>query len=580
MKEKEQPKSRPRFQPRPLARNASLAVAIVAGAFCAIVATLLIANYIQIRLAAPLDEPHLAQLRQEVIKSPAATPEIVKQIETLDLLARKAYLTSQAHIRTGAWLLLAGVAVFLAALRLAAKLQPRVPAPEPGAAPETFWRARHRARRLIAGAGATFVAVALLASLSTGLRFPTSPPAPAEKPGPAPEAEAPPPDWETMQQNWPSFRGPGAYGVAAQTTAPAQWDGTTGKNIKWKTSVPLPGRNSPVVWGDKVFLSGATKTDREIYCFNTETGEILWRRPVEMTGEPPDVSEDTGYAPSTMVAHGSRVVAIFPTGDVVAFDFEGNRLWIKHLGMPENHYGHSSSLLAYGELVFIQYDQVENSKLIALDAKDGHEVWVRPREYISWASPAVIPTEFGPQLILNSEKNVDAYDPVTGNRLWQVECLGGEVAPSPAYGGGMVFVANEYAMATALKLGGAPGAPTAEIAWEWDEALPDVSSPAGDGTYFYVATSMGYVVCLKAADGEMLWHHEFDEGFYSSPIVVGDRVYAAGRDGVTHVFKTGPEYSAVADSPLGEPVYATPAFLDKRVYIRSENHLWCVQENG
>jgi len=567
---------RTRFQPRPVARNAALAVAGIAGVFSAVVATLLVANYIQIRLVAPLDEPHLAELRQELIKSPAATPEVVKQIETLDLLARKAFLTSQDHIRIGAWLLLGGVAVFLVALRLAAKLKPRLPAPESGIAPETFWHARRHASRLIAGAGAAFVAVALLTSLATDLKFPTTPAAPSEKPEPAAKAETPPPDWETVQQYWPSFRGPGAYGVATHTTAPADWDGTTGKNIKWKTEIPLPGRNSPVVWGDKIFLSGATKSEREIYCFDANTGEILWRHPVERTGEPPEISEDTGYAPSTMVVHGSRVFAIFPSGDVAACDFDGKRLWIKHLGAPDNHYGHSSSLLAYGELVFVQYDQVENSKLIALDAADGHEVWVRPREHISWASPAVIPTEFGPQLILNDEKNVDAYEPVSGNRLWQVECLGGEVAPSPAYGGGMIFVANEYAMASALKLGGTPDAPTAELAWEWDEALPDVSSPVGDGTHFYVATSMGYVVCLRAADGEMPWHHEFDEGFYSSPVVVGDRVFVADRAGVMHVFKTGAEYVPVADSPLGEPILTTPAFLDKRVYIRTDKHLWCM----
>ena len=572
-------KERPeRFIARPIARNAALAVAVVAGAFSAIVATLLIANYLQIRLLAPLDGPGLIELRQEIIKSPAATPELVQQIETLDLLARKAFLTSQAHIRAGAWLLLAGAAVFVAALRLAATFKPRVPLPDTPPAPEAFWSARRNARRLIGGAGAAFVAAAFLAAWFTGLRIPAATLAPTNFIPPAPQVT--PPDWETVQKNWPSFRGPGSYGVARHTTAPSEWDAATGKNIKWKIEVPLPGRNSPVVWDNRVFLSGATENQRELFSFDAETGQIVWRYMLDAVpgAQPPQLAEDTGFAPSTMVAHGSQVFAIFPTGDVVACGFDGNLFWQKNLGLPDNHYGHSSSLLAYGNLLLVQYDQAKNGKLIALDVFDGHEVWSAPRQYISWSSPACIPSPFGPQLILNSEKNVDAYNPISGKLLWQVKCLDGEVAPSPAYGGGRIFVANEYAMATALTLDGTEEAPSALVAWEWDEALPDVSSPVGDGSYFYVATSMGYVVCLDAATGKTLWHHEFDEGFYSSPVVVGDRLFVSDKAGTTHVFKTGPEFVSIADSALGEPIFATPAFLDKRIYIRTENHLWCVAQ--
>ena len=571
-----------RFKVRPVARNAALTVAVVAGAFSAIVATLLIANYVQIRFAAPLDDPALIELRQEIIKSPAATPELVEQIETLDLLARKAYLTSQGHIRTGVWLLVAGAAVFLAALRLAAAFKPRVPLPDAAPARESFWQARRNARRLIGGAGAAFAAAAFLAAWFTDLRIPTASLAPPRFIAPAPQVT--PPDWETVQQNWPSFRGPGSYGVAWHTTAPSEWDAASGRNIKWKVEIPLPGWNSPVVWGNRVFLTGATENQRELFAFDADTGQTVWRfMPDGVPGAaPPQLAEDTGYAPSTMVAHGSQVFAIFPTGDVVGCGYDGNLFWQKNLGLPDNYYGHSSSLLAYGNLLLVQYDQAKGGKLIALDIYDGHEVWSARRQYISWSSPACIPSPFGPQLILNSEKNVDAYDPVSGKLLWQVKCLDGDVAPSPAYGGGRIFVANEYATATALILGGTEDAPSAEVAWEWDEALPDVSSPVGDGLYFYVATSMGYVVCLEAASGKTMWHHEFDEGFYSSPVVVGDRVFVSDKAGVTHVFKTGPEFVSVADCALGEPIFATPAFLDKRIYIRTEKQLWCVaaQDDG
>ena len=559
-----------------MAFNACMAVAIVAGVFSAIVTILLVANFVQIRLADPLDEPHLAALRREIAASPSASPEIVAQIEALDLLARKAYFTSQAHVRAGAWLLLGGVAAFLASLRLAASFRPHIPNPEGAGGGDSFWRARSQARRWITVAGGAFFTAGLAAALFTDLRIPTEPADAIELA--AREEQFVAPDWDEIRHNWPSFRGPGGIGVAHHENAPSEWDGESGKNIKWKTEIPLPGHNSPVVWGGRVFLTGATEDEREIYAFDAETGDLVWRHAAAATPgvDPPGFFPDTGYAPSTMVAHGSMVFAIFTTGDVVACDYDGNLVWQRNLGRPDNDYGHSSSLLAYDNLLYVQFDQYTDSKLLALDVADGREAWVRPRERISWASPALIRHEGELQLILNSERYVDSYHPLTGKHLWQVDCLSGEVAPSPAYGGGILFVANEYAWATAIRLGGTPDEPTAETMWDWDYALPDISSPAGDGSHFYLATSMGYVVCLDAESGETAWYEMYDEGFSSSPVIVGDRVFVTDRNGKTYVFKRGGELDLVAKSPLGERVSATPAFLDNRIYIRTEEHLWCV----
>ena len=158
----------------------------------------------------------------------------------------------------------------------------------------------------------------------------------APTPG-APEASAYP-NWETVQKNWPSFRGPGGYGVAFYTTAPTEWDAASGKNIKWKAEVPLPGSNSPVVWEKRLFLSGATETSREIFCFDTETGKLLWRKVLDkFPGTPekgPKVGEETGYAASTVTAQGDRVMAIFANGDLACYDFDGVFKWGKNLGAP------------------------------------------------------------------------------------------------------------------------------------------------------------------------------------------------------------------------------------------------------
>ena len=390
------------------------------------------------------------------------------------------------------------------------------------------------------------------------------------------------PTWEAMQLNWPSFRGPGSLGQAHFTKAPVDWDVEAGTGIRWKVDLPLPGGNSPVVWGDKVFVSGADEESREVYCLDTETGEMLWKRTLEpfegTPSESPSVNEETGQAAPTMVAHGDQVFAMFANGDVVSYDVDGNFVWGRNFGIPNNHYGHSSSLLAFGRLLYIQLDQMSGAKLIALDAATGESVWVKKRELISWASPILAQTPFGAQVILVSEENVDAYDPETGELIWSQACLGGEVAPSPAYSDGLVFAANEYAMATAIQLTGSADGVQSEILWQYDNYLPEVSSPVGDGERFYFATSVGDLVCLDAKTGEELWVEEVDEGFYSSPVLVGDRLYILDREGTMYIVRAASEYELLGSPSMGEPTFATPAFMDGRIYVRTEeNRLYCIE---
>ena len=568
-----------RFPSNETVWRTAMAVAVLSGLFSLVVSVLLIANYVQIRAAAPLDDPELLKLRAQLAAAPTADENLVQQIRLLDLLARKAFFTSQDHLKMGGYLLLGGVIVLLIALRTAAKYRSRVPIPE-GEPPATaYWGSRARAKELIALSGLLLVIAALYAAYFTRLDIPVSPGTPISRS--ASKEQAPSyPDWETMLQQWPSFRGPGGYGVANYTTAPTDWDVGTGKNIKWKTEVPLPGANSPVVWNNRVFLSGATEEIREVYCFDTETGELLWRRALgKLPGTPaevPKVTEDTGFAAPTLVAHGDRVFAIFANGDLACFDVEGNLVWSKSLGLPDNHYGHSSSLLAYMNVLYIQYDQKKNGKLFAFDIANGNEVWTVDRKKISWASPVCVPTRFGFQLVLNSESDVDAYDPLTGAPLWSLKCLDGEVAPSPAYGGEMFFVANDNATATAIRFDPAADTPKPDIAWQWDEALPDVCSPVGTDTHFYICTSRGEIVCLDIKTGKQAWLQEYDEGFYASPILVGDRIYAIDKKGTAYVFKTGPTFELIASPKFNEEVYATPAFMDGRIYARAGKNLICI----
>jgi len=568
-----------RFESNESARRLATAVAVVSGLFSFIVCILLIAHCAQMRAMKPLDDPVLLQLRQQLADAPVPNEELVEHIRALDLLARKAFFTSQAHLRMGGHLLLGGVVVLLISLRLSARWRARPPVPGDEDLSKEYWRSGTRAKELIAFAGVLLVIAALLAAYMTPMRIPDLPLKEARQ---VPAVKFP--DWETIRQNWPSFRGPGGYGVAYYTNAPADWDGESGRNIRWKVEVPLPGFNSPVVRGDRLLLSGATEEIREVYCYNTDTGELVWKRPVEnLPGTPekaPEVGEDTGYAAPTMAVHGDLAFAIFANGDLACFDLDGNQRWGLNVGVPDNHYGHSSSLIAYESLLLVQYDDNSEARLMAFDVETGARAWTVPRKQISWSSPAYIHTPLGVQLILNAEEDVDAYDPRSGALLWTEQCLGGEVAPSPAFGGSTIFVANEYAVASAIRLDTSGGTTQTEVVWQWDESLPEVASPVATDEHCYIATSMGEIVCLDIETGAKVWSHEFDKGFYSSPILVGDRIYALDRAGTMHIFKTGAQFELIGSPKLAEPTATTPAYLDRRIYLRTDKHIICIEETS
>ncbi len=568
----------------------STTITVVSGVFSVVVFILLTVNYLQIRASDPINDLLLTQLREDYAAATEQDAALAQRIRDLDLITRKAFFTSQGLLRTGGMLLLVGVIVFLVAFKNMARWRPEIQELSETPAAEMEWQSHAVSRKLISWTCVLLLGIGLAASVLSERALDAAPGTTA--PEGAPGAAVPPlaaqehRTWETMQLNWPTFRGPGATGVAHFTNAPVDWDVEEGKGIRWKVEVPLPGTNSPVVWENNVFISGADEQTREVYCFDTETGELRWKRTLEpfegtMPAESFFVNGETSYAAPTMAVHGDgdQVFAIFTNKDIVSYDFDGNLVWGRNLGKPVNHYGHSSSLLAYGGLIYVQLDQVEEGKLLALDALTGETAWVKKRDWISWASPILAHTPYGVQVILNSEEDIDAYDAASGKLLWSHDFLGGEVAPSAAYSDGIVFAASDSANpASAIQLTGPADAIQAEILWGYDDVLPDVSSPVGDGKHFYFATSYGELVCLDAASGKEEWLEEVsDDGFYSSPVIVGDRLYILDMAGTMYIVRAGAEYELIATRDMGEATLTTPAFLDGRIYLRTEEHLYCIE---
>ncbi len=586
-----------------------------AGAAGALIAFLLLLNYLQLERADPLESTARAALLERLEAEP--NNEALKEdIRNLDLLARKAFFNNQWQINTGAVLLLISAIIFGFSLNVLNTLKASIEMPEQDEPEEA--RASRLSQRgiLIAGAilvlaalGATYFSSDYLQSFQASATKTTvaqveqievvDAGAPDMESGTVieqdssagfgqdttaapnqPAAESAPsasyPTIEAILQQHGSFRGPLGNGVSFQKNIPTDWDGAEGRNILWKIPLPQKGNNSPIVWGNQLFLAAAGRNSRAVYAYNRHSGALLWQQAIgNMSGSPaspPKVSDDTGLSAPTLTTDGIRVYAIFATGDVAALDLSGRIVWAKNLGVPDNHYGHSSSLLSWQEKLFIQYDTNKGCKVMALDCGTGATLWETQRKVkISWASPILASIGGKYQLVLSADPLVAAYDADSGKELWRADCMMGEVGPSPAFSDGLVFAANEYARLAAIR----PGNP-ATVVWEQNEYLPEVASPVAANGLLYVATSYGVLACYDAKSGEKYWEHECDAGFYASPLIADGKLYALDMSGVMHIFRHDKEKQLTGEPSLGEKAVATPAFANGRIYIRGEKHLYCI----
>ena len=608
-------------------------IAIVAASFSFVISMLLIVNYLQYQRIDPVETELINTLVERLNEDPENN-QLRDEIRVVDLLARKAYFTSQWQIRTGGYLLLISVIILIIALQILNWNKKELPDFDNRA--DTFIDKKN-ARKWISISGGGIIVIALFFAFLTHNQLSQSF-GMALKPKAEPnliaenlevsnsvdeiiieeniteeeliaEEEIIPedtlqeeivklieelkptkqidttekvveiaefPSYKEIISNFNTFRGPGGNGIAYQKNIPTNWDGASGKNVLWKTKIPLHGYNSPVIWGDKLFLSGADANSREVYCIDRNTGKILWNKKADnIQGSPPTspkVTGDTGHAAPTVATDGRRVYAIFANGDIIAFDMDGNHVWSRNLGGTDNHYGHSSSLMLFRNMLIVQYDSKKSARIMALATKSGETIWNTPRKVkISWASPVVVFTGKQTEIILSADPFVASYNPYSGAENWKIDCIYGEVGPSVAYSDSIVFATNEYASLVAIKIGKKP-----EILWESDEFLSDVPSPVATKDLLFLVTSYGVVACYDTKTGTKHWEHEYDYGFYSSPILVEGKIYILDKIGVTHIFSASKEFKAIASSGIGEEAMTTPAFADGRIYIRGNTHLYCI----
>jgi outer membrane protein assembly factor BamB len=536
-----------------------------------LVALTMIFSLIQLKTIDPLDNPVLLSVKDQYDKDQSNAA----QVRAMDLMARKAYFSSRWQVETGTYLLLAGAVVFIFCQRLISdhkKLNPVIP----GTKPDSY-NQQKRTRKYLLASTTVISITALVASIFLRAELP-DPSSQSPKVSGVPEKSnesAPEPD----KTNYPFFRGQDSRGIAGGKGYPTNWNGESGENIDWKIQLPKPGKSSPVIWDDKIFVTGAEGMVCEIYCINKKTGEIIWTGSgSNIPGEPevlPKMDQDAGLAVSTVATDGESVCAVFANGNLVCFNSDGKQKWAKNIGVPESSYGYASSLLIYKNLLIIQFDSNSKISLIGIDLESGEQVWETIRQGRPvWSSPVLAYFNGQPQIIINGNPFVSSFNAETGKQLWAVECMSGDVAPSVAVNSTMAFAVTDYAKLVAINPGTA-----AAIAWEDNTYTPDVSSPVATDEFLFVSTGNGDVVCYNSAKGDTLWTHYFQDQFYASPIISEDMLYLLDRSGVMHIVKAGAEFQLIAEAALGESADCTPAFSDKKIYLRGKKNFYCISKN-
>lgn len=593
-------------------------VAIISALLVVVISIVMLLNYYQLTKSDPLNNEALKVLVERTFENPD-DEALREDVRNLDLLTRKAYFTAKWQTRSGSYLLLFSGILLIISMRVYVANTKDIPVPEKNTRKD--YLIGLLAQRWILAIGSL---VLILAFVSGFLMKSSLPDYEINKEQALLEEEmmdedeseievievraidstslstdsmnqtanvqetdsaqvpdkvvklSPYPTTSELKANFASFRGYLGNGLVSFKNIPTSWDGKSGKNILWKTEIPVHGYNSPVTWGDKLFLAGGNKKSRVVYCLDRNTGVILWEKEVKnvpgSSAKMPKTTDDTGLSAASVTTDGRKVFAIFANGDLIAFDLDGNELWSKNLGTPDNHYGHSSSLLTHKDKLFVQFDSNRGGKVYAINVNSGSITWQTIRKCkISWASPILADINGKKQLILASNPIVAGYDIQTGKELWSLDCMYGEVGPSPAYGSGLIFAANEYAKLVAID-----PSDNYKVKWEDDEYLPEVSSPVVSEGLLYIATSYGALLCYDALTGDKLWEQEYKNGFYSSPIIVDGKLYALDMGGVMHIIKVTKDFKLIAEPKMNEKIVTTPVFADGKIYIRGDKFLYCI----
>lgn len=380
--------------------------------------------------------------------------------------------------------------------------------------------------------------------------------------------------------HWPRFRGPSGQGDTGRAALPMQWD-KDGRNIVWRARLPAAGNSSPIIWGDRLFLTGADADggNRSLYCIDRSTGSLVWSQTPPQRAVEPGVRDKNGYASATPASDGERVVAFLGNTGLVCYDLAGTLLWHYRESNFETTHGTGSSPLIFRDKVIFAHDQNRSdSVFFALDKRTGRRVWTSHRKRaMTWSSPVVVHVDDHDELIFAGGETVKGYDPDTGKELWTLNGPTQEVVPTIVIGKQMIYSASGRNGPTlGLRPGGSGDVTTTHLVWRTVRGGPHVPSPIYVNNRLYTVNDTGIATCLNADTGELVWQSRIRDTFSASPIEAGGLLYVPSESGVTYVLRTGDEFSLAAKNDLGIPTLASLAVADDRIYLRAQDELFCI----
>lgn len=432
-------------------------------------------------------------------------------------------------------------------------------------------------------------------------------------------------------ENWPAWRGPEGNGLSDSKGLPTEW--STNKNVLWKTELPSWSGGTPVIWGDRIFVTSASKVDPNakpadseerrgggrfggggsygvsdpggpkllLLCLSRQDGKVLWERELD---EGNQLARKQNMSSPSPVTDGKHVWVVTGTTTVTCFDWEGQKVWTRNLrkdyGNLKLNWGYASSpLLADGKLIVevLQGFGEGGSYVAAFDSMTGKELWKkdRPTDAPSespdaYTTPALLVAGGKKQFVVSGGDYVTGHDLETGTEVWRAAGLNPRknrnyrIIASPAVKDGMIFAPTRVKPLLALKAGGTGDVTESQLAWKYEEeCAPDVPSPLSDGTYFYMVADNGSVTCLDVKTGKKVWGPERTTmGTVSaSPVLADGKIYITNEKAVTTVVSAGPEFKSIATNELdGSYTLSSTAVAGKQLFIRTSNALYCIGEGG
>lgn len=398
--------------------------------------------------------------------------------------------------------------------------------------------------------------------------------------------------------NWPAWRGPMGDGTCSETGLPEKWSATD--NVAWKVRLPERGNSTPVVWGDKVFVTQAVEKEgrRLLLCFDRKDGKLLWQSGA--TYKEPETTHATNpYCSGSPATDGERVIVNFASAGVFCFDFNGKELWHRDLGKQAHIWGSGTSPVFAGGLCYLNFGPTETSLLVALDPKTGKVVWKHdePRDekgtdeakpypnpgfYGSWSDPLPRLVDGKPQLLMTYPFRLCAFEPKTGKELWRCTGLNGLVYTSPLFADGIAVGMGGFGgMAVAVKAGGSGDITKRSRLWRHPRCPQRIASGVIHDGHIYIHNDPGTAMCIELKSGDIIWEERLRGSAptgqnWSSVVLSEGKCYTVNQGGDCFVFKASPKFELLSVNPLGEKVIGSIAVSDGQIFIRGYQNLWCI----